>query len=120
MSKITGLHIIGDLYECDFTFFINKYSTLDLRKILEDKVQESSLTIMGSILKEFYHTSFSLNIMLAESHICIHTWPEEKYVSLDVFVCNYTKDNSEIAKNIFEDIKCLFASKKEKIQLIER
>ncbi|MDR2411800.1 MAG: S-adenosylmethionine decarboxylase [Candidatus Peribacteria bacterium] len=31
---------------------------------------------------------------LTESHISIHTWPESKFLTLDVYVCNYNDDNS--------------------------
>ena len=34
-------------------------------------------------------------IVLAESHMSLHTWPEKKYVTLDVYVCSFTQDNRE-------------------------
>jgi S-adenosylmethionine decarboxylase len=27
-------------------------------------------------------------VLLAESHLCVHTWPEQRAVTLDVYVCN--------------------------------
>ena len=41
-------------------------------------------------------------IVLAESHMSLHTWPEKKYVTLDVYVCSYTQDNREKAKNLIQ------------------
>src|SRR5574343_1071176 len=42
-------------------------------------------------------------VLLAESHLAVHTWPELGAVTLDVYVCNYGGDNSEKAR-------CLLAS----------
>ena len=47
-------------------------------------------------------------IVLAESHMSLHTWPEKKYVTLDVYVCSYTQDNREKAKNLFKALEDLF------------
>jgi S-adenosylmethionine decarboxylase len=44
----------------------------------------------------------TLTVLLAESHICIHTWPELLGVTLDVYVCNFSTDNSKKAEQLFE------------------
>ena len=44
----------------------------------------------------------TLTVLLAESHICIHTWPELLGVTLDVYVCNFSADNSSKAEQLFE------------------
>jgi S-adenosylmethionine decarboxylase len=44
----------------------------------------------------------TLTVLLAESHICIHTWPELLGVTLDVYVCNFSADNSKKAEQLFE------------------
>lgn len=41
-------------------------------------------------------------VILAESHVAIHTWPESNYVTLDVFVCNAYQDNRQAALQLFE------------------
>ena len=37
-------------------------------------------------------------VLLAESHLAVHTWPELDAVTLDVYVCNFGADNSERAE----------------------
>jgi len=41
-------------------------------------------------------------ILLAESHLALHTWPEQSAVTLDVYVCNFSKDNSEKAETLLQ------------------
>ncbi len=43
-------------------------------------------------------------ILLAESHLAIHTWPERRGVTLDVYVCNFTEDNTGKAEQLFETL----------------
>jgi len=120
MKKISWTHIIWDLYECNLNYFINKYSHKYLENFFKEKVSESWLNIIWSLIHTFENNSFSLVIMLSESHICIHTWPEKYYVSIDLFVCNYTKDNSKVAIKLFDEILEYFKSNEPKINIIER
>ncbi len=39
-------------------------------------------------------------VLLAESHLCIHTWPEQRAVTLDVYVCNFGGDHSAQARGL--------------------
>ncbi len=39
-------------------------------------------------------------VLLAESHLCVHTWPEQKAVTLDVYVCNFGGDHSAKARGL--------------------
>lgn len=41
-------------------------------------------------------------VLLAESHLAVHTWPEQGVVTLDVFVCNLLGDNRERAQALLE------------------
>jgi S-adenosylmethionine decarboxylase len=70
-------------------------------------IKKHGFTELGS----YYH-QFDIGvtgiISLSESHISIHTWPKEGYVSLDVFICNYTRDNSKETKLLFNDLVMFF------------
>jgi S-adenosylmethionine/arginine decarboxylase-like enzyme len=43
-------------------------------------------------------------VVLAESHLAIHTWPERDGATLDVYVCNYTADNSGKAEKLYQTL----------------
>ena len=58
--------------------------------------------------------------MLAESHVSIHTWPESRYVSFDIYTCNYSRDNTVGTQLIFEELIHMFAPKNIQKEVIER
>ena len=43
-------------------------------------------------------------LLLAESHVCVHTWPEMGAATLDVYVCNLYGDNDAKARQVLNDI----------------
>ncbi len=47
-------------------------------------------------------------VLLAESHLCVHTWPEQKAVTLDVYVCNFGGDHSGKAHALMAALVELF------------
>lgn len=48
-------------------------------------------------------------VLLAESHLAVHTWPELGGVTLDVYVCNYGADNSAKAEALMVALIAAFA-----------
>ncbi len=73
-------------------------------------VAEAGLQELGSYYHEFPEGGFTGVVCLAESHIALHTWPEHGYLTMDVYVCNYTKDNSTACREIFAAMCRLFAA----------
>ena len=47
-------------------------------------------------------------VLLAESHLCIHTWPEQRGVTLDVYVCNFGGNHSAKAQDLMDALIALF------------
>jgi S-adenosylmethionine decarboxylase proenzyme len=112
LNKIYGLHIVGDLYECDFSFFAHK-SEKDIKKEFSKIILNNNLRELGNFYYFFSgQDSFTAVIALAESHLSIHTWPEDGYISLDVFVCNYYDNKENDARLLFNDIVNIFSPKK--------
>ena len=48
-------------------------------------------------------------VLLAESHLCLHTWPESGTVTADVYVCNATADHSGGARRLLDAVVDRFA-----------
>jgi len=111
-KKRHGLHIVADLYGCDFSFFTNK-NKKDIKKEFSEIILRNKLRELGNFYYFFSgKDSFTAVIALAESHLSIHTWPEDGYISLDVFVCNYYSDKKKYARSIFNNIVSIFSPKK--------
>jgi S-adenosylmethionine decarboxylase len=121
-KKYNGIHLIGDLSECSIDDFLTEKSELiKLQKKIEKLITVSGLEVLGSYFHFFSKNAITGVIALAESHVTFHTWPEQSYVSIDIFVCNYSRDNSASAHELFDVLsKDICKSKKIKKQLINR
>lgn len=59
-------------------------------------------------------------VLLAESHLAVHTWPELGVVTLDVFVCNLLSDNAERAQTLLDELVAGFEPQQQARQAIRR
>jgi spermidine synthase len=59
-------------------------------------------------------------LLLAESHLAVHTWPERRGVTLDVYVCNFTSDNCAKAQALFDALVVAFRPASQTVNRIER
>jgi len=115
-----GLHLLGDLYQCrgDDTLFFDASA---LRDICVQRVQEAGLTVVGDFFHQFGDDGgVTGTVVLAESHLAIHTWPEKRYVTLDVYVCNYTNNNRAKAQRLFDAVVSLFRPENPHIRSVDR
>ena len=100
---MNGLHLIGDLSGCR----CDPRLLLDGERFRErcvELVNASGLTIMDVSFHQFEGSGYTGAVVLAESHLAIHTWPETSSLTLDVYVCNYSADNSAKARKVFDAI----------------
>lgn len=59
-------------------------------------------------------------VLLAESHLAVHTWPELGAATLDVYVCNLGRDNSARAHDLLERLVAIFAPAQVERQALDR
>ena len=104
---MNGLHLIGDLggCRCDPQLLLDGAG---MRERCTRLVADAGLTTMDANFHQFDGGGYTGMVLLAESHLALHTWPERQGITLDVYVCNYSADNSQKAKRLFEDIIGLF------------
>jgi len=116
----SGLHLIGDLYGCDCDSRLMLDSAY-LEEFCKQCVATAGLTSVGTLFHSFGEGGGVTGVVvLAESHLSIHTWPESGYVTLDVYVCNYTCDNRPKAQKLFEDLQTAFNPQEPRLHQVER
>lgn len=80
-----GSHGLLDLYGCDPA---QLRDTAYLQQALENAAHAACATILG---RHFHHFGDQAGVtgvlLLAESHLSIHTWPEHCFAAIDVFLC---------------------------------
>ena len=83
-----GTSYMIDVKNCEFS----KLDNLELmNKLLNDIVNAFKLTIVGKSENKFEPQGVSINILLSESHLTIHTWPEKGKCTIDLFTCSRFK-----------------------------
>jgi spermidine synthase len=121
-----GLHLTADCFDCGTAcqapLFLNP---THLREQLIALTVTSGLTVVGERFHAFTHSDGSPagvtgTLLLAESHLAIHTWPERAAVTLDVYVCNFSQDNSDKAHALLAAAIALFVPKSVSRQELHR
>lgn len=79
-----GVHCILELYECPLEL-LNDLEFI--KKALQEAALEAKSTLLKQIEFQFQPQGVTALALLAESHISIHTWPENGYLAADVFTC---------------------------------
>ena len=109
-------HFLIELYQVQ-----DPTSVLDSIEVVEDILISKALvrgkaTYINHHSFKFEPQGLSCVVLLAESHISIHTWPESGYAALDVFTCG-SKEQGQL---IVDTIVAEFKPGKYSVQYIER
>lgn len=86
-SKQLGRHILIEYYDCDRKVLEN--SSL-IEKYMLSAAKLAKATIVESVFHTFNPWGISGVVVIEESHLTIHTWPEYKYAAVDLFTCGNT------------------------------
>jgi S-adenosylmethionine decarboxylase len=107
-----GLHLTADLYHCHCApHWLTDAATL--LAACENAAAAAGLTPVARLGHTFAGTpagpgGVTATVLLAESHVCVHTWPETGNVTLDVYVCNFSGDQSARAQDLMDRLTTLF------------
>lgn len=82
--KVLGTTIIAELDNCD-PVIINDAKQLET--ICVEAQKQAHQTVVKTLSYDFTPHGVSVVVILSESHIAIHTWPEYKYQSVDIYTC---------------------------------
>ena len=114
-----GIHLLGEWYGCPAQL-PEMLLAEPLRSLCLRLAGASGMTVVGDRFFQFEPQGVTGTVLLAESHLAIHTWPEHGFVTIDVYVCNYTTDNSAKAERLFRTIQEALAPQHTRYQAIHR
>lgn len=84
-----GRHLLVEFYDCD-PVVLNDLS------LVENSMKEAAIaagsTIVDTVFRRFAPHGISGVVVIAESHLAIHTWPEYGYAAVDLFTCGEKVD----------------------------
>lgn len=85
--KQLGRHILIEYYDCDKKVLENNSL---IEKYMLSAAKLAKATIVESVFHTFNPWGISGVVVIEESHLTIHTWPEYKYAAVDLFTCGNT------------------------------
>ena len=97
--KALGKHLLLELNDCD-PKLLNDIGLI--REIMLAAANESGATVLGESFHQFSPQGVSGVILIAESHLSVHTWPEHGYAGADIFTCGTTVKPEKAAEIIIE------------------
>ncbi|MTI65265.1 MAG: S-adenosylmethionine decarboxylase proenzyme [Firmicutes bacterium] len=83
-TKQLGRHILVEFYDCDKTI-LNDYEKIE--KHMNQAAKCANATVVESAFHLFNPWGVSGAVVISESHLTIHTWPEFSYAAVDLFTC---------------------------------
>jgi len=110
-NSFLSLHVTADFHSPKFT-----EDPQELERILYAAAKAANNTPLQVTVYKFPVQGITGVILLAESHIAIHTWPEHEYMAVDIFTCG--KETRPI--RALEYLKEVFQPKQVKIRHIRR
>jgi S-adenosylmethionine decarboxylase len=120
MAPMHGLHLTADLRDCPADSALMT-EPARLRAVCLAAVAVAGLQPVGECFHRFPAPGGVTGVvLLAESHLAVHTWPELAAVTLDVYVCNLHGDNSERAEALLAALEAAFAPGRSQRQRLER
>ena len=118
-----GFQIVADFYGCvceDELLF----AAAPLAAVCEQACAQAGLTVVA---RAFHQFGDELNpggatgaLVLAESHLAIHTWPELRAATMDLYVCNLNSDNKERAQLLYSTLHDVFKPQQVQSQTLQR
>ena len=119
-----GLHLTADLYQCACEAALLTDAE-QLGALCVQAVADAGLQAVAQLFHRFPDSTHgpggvTATVLLAESHLCVHTWPETAAVTLDVYVCNFGGDHSSKAHALMATLRGLFQPETCTLKQLER
>ena len=102
-----GRHILVEFYGCDVNL-LNRATAI--KGLMEDAARAARATVVDSFIHQFSPFGVSGVVVIAESHLTIHTWPEYGYAAVDLFTCGEEVDPWKCYYHLKDGLKAKHAT----------
>ena len=96
-----GKHLLLELKDCDREV-LNDLGFL--KDILLAAASEAGAIVLGESFHHFNPCGVSGVVIIAESHLFIHTWPEYGYAAVDIFTCGDSVQPEKAAQKLIREL----------------
>lgn len=106
-----GFQIIADFHNCSCDAALLQ-EVERLKSVCLEACKQAGLTVVTQAFYQFGNSDHPAGatgaVVLAESHLAVHSWPELHAVTLDIYVCNVNQDNGDRAKALYDMLYTAF------------
>ncbi len=120
MSQIIGTHIILDGKDANIDFSTIQIDSIE--EYLYNIISDAGMSILWKLFHDFKKPEWAFTgiFLLGESHFSIHTFPEDRYITVDLYTCNMTRDYTEDSMRIIHQIIDYFQIQDPRVRTIQR
>jgi len=114
----SGKHMICDICDIKNNKLLNNAELL--KNLLKNICIKYNFEILEELSYSFTPEGCTILLLLSESHISIHTFPEKNHISFDIYTCRQYENNNEYDEIFYYLIYSLEASLTSKCRIIDR
>lgn len=104
-TSIPGLHIVANFSVPDIAKLGDYHA---FQNFINEQIEAFRLSKVGEVYHNFPGGGYTGVVCLTESHLSIHTWPEQHYITFDVFLSNFLKDNRATTEGLYKAVRNFF------------
>jgi S-adenosylmethionine/arginine decarboxylase-like enzyme len=73
-------------------------------------IRSVGMTVESYVVQPYPGDSYTIAVVVSESHVILHMWPDEGVVNADVFFCNFNADNSKKGKHVLAAFRAFYGA----------
>lgn len=116
---VSGHHWLLDLSDCRVARELLEHASA-LEQRLPAAARDAGMQVVGQVFHQFEPSGVTGAVILAESHLTVHTWPESRFVAIDVYVCDFNQANRSKGERLSQALIALFLPGSSRCQAVER